>query len=244
MRTSWDLKPRALWEFDYPMLETFTNPAASGILKNPVMYRYFTNAEFRRLFPELPENVKLQKDKIFVTDKPSRDPLANGGVGKFPPKKKCAIKIKDKEDFALNGISNENSAPVANGKQNGELPASKMASDVIKPPRQKEMSSTKFGEPVVCEGEFEKYKAAQENGAYFDDDDDLEPPENFIVVLKRRIVVGDAHSRKVVKNFSSYEEMAPELKRYFPNVPPSAIDKAMVYFNGFEPIPSAHDRIL
>lgn len=247
------------------MLETFTNPVASGLLKNPMMYRFFSNAEFRRLFPELPENAGFQKEKVLVTDikrlsKFSKVLVAAGDKGKSSPEKKpLEVKKENREGGVRNGPKNEKSTAATtnsinnenthyaftatNEKQNGKANKSKIATET----NGNKNSFNTSVKPVVTEeddSEEEEYEVITEEEVSSEDEDDLEMPKNFIFVWKRRLVVGDAHSRKIVKNYSSYEEMAPDLKKYFPKIPPNAIDKALTNFSAFEPVPQMYDLIL
>ncbi|ODN01570.1 putative acetyltransferase YvcN [Orchesella cincta] len=281
LRTSWDLKPRSFWEFDYPMLETFTKPCYSALLKNPMMYRFFTNKEFRKLFPELPENMNGEtKEKVLITNRKALSKIgkalaangktSNGSTGKVPTvnnaiNPKTPVPAKVTETNAVNNskvkaplASNKEKTSTTNGKpiqatiltseKSKTLPASSALNGKGQSTVKTLIPSTTNGKTLTkdVESEEDEYEVVteEEEEEESEEEDVMEDPKNFIFVWKRRVVVGDANSRKVVKNYKSYEELAGDLKKYFPRIPKDAVDKAAKVFSEYEPIPTAYDAIL
>lgn len=239
------------------MLETYTKPCYSALLRGPFMYRFFTNTEFQKLFPELPENANVAvKEKVYVTKQKSIPKIGKVAGGLVPVKNGKPAEI----------VSNGKPAEIiSNGKS---APASKVATPSTLSTASK-TSTTENGKastPTVLEKTISVDKKSleqiiskmqlDESDEDFevvteeelvesdDDDDDLEDPKNFIFAYKLRVVVGDAKSRKVIKDYKSYEEMAVDLKKYFPKIPTKVVDKAIKTFSTYVPEPSPYDKIL
>lgn len=68
--------------------------------------------------------------------------------------------------------------------------------------------------------------------------------DHFIFVWKKILVIGDANSRKFVKEFSSYIDMACDIRKYFPMIDPKEVDKACKCFSQCEVATSPYDHIL
>ncbi|CAL8109671.1 unnamed protein product [Orchesella dallaii] len=308
LRTSWDLKPRGFWEFDYPMLETFTKPCYSALLKNPMMYRFFTNKEFRKLFPELPENTNGEtKEKVLITNRKALSKIGkvlaanakgqnNATTAKAPVvavnnavNTKTQVSAKVTETNVANAktttapanvikpqstIKGKNATTNGNPIQTSVKPIEKSSTVLVTSAlngkgqitTKTTIGSTTNGTPlskgkiesevatngkattakiIADESEEDEYEVVtEEEEVESEEEDVLEDPKNFIFVWKRRIVVGDVNSRKVVKNYKSYEEMGADLKRYFPRIPKDAVDKAVEVFTEYDPIPTPYDMIL
>lgn len=259
------MKPRGFWEFDYGMLETFTNPDVSSLLRQPLMHRFFGNAEFRRLFPELPENANA-KERNLVTKPLSKigKVLAASGRPKKVEEKKQVEKTplseitNGKADLtngnARNGNANtkEKSVAVANSKTVEAKPTKVETTTKQEIPKLAESGKQASIQPTKTliipdeedESDEDEYEVVTEEEISEEDDDPEEDPKNFVCVWKRRIVIGDAKSRKIVKDYKSYEEMEGDLKRYFPRVPVDAVKKAIKAFSKYEVKPSPYDLIL
>lgn len=256
------MKPRALWEFDYPMLETFTKPCYSLLLRAPALHRFFSNSEFRRLFPELPENANAKEKTLVIK------PKTISKIGKVVA---TNVKPKAPESKIIGGLApvKNGKSPVSNGKSNGSIAAQngkslpagpqtqttngnaksaaateKLLANVINLNNKNtngkgslELSLSKM--EMEDSDEEDEYEVVTEEEIESDEDDDLEDPKNFIFIFKRKVIVGDAKSRKVIKNYNSNEEMAVEIKKYFPRIPTKVVDKAIQTFNLYEPEPVA-----
>lgn len=248
LRTSWDLKPRDLWEFDYPMLETYTKPCYSALLRAPFMYRFFTNTEFPKLFPELPENANVavkEKEKVYVTKQKSIPKTGKVAGGLVPIKngKPAEIVSNGKPAPVSNGSTPSTQAKTsttANGKASTPAVLEKTTS-VGKEKLEKIISKLQLDE---SDEDFEVVTEEELVESEGDEDEDLEDPKNFIFAYKLRVVVGDAKSRKVIKDYKSYEEMGADLKKYFPKIPTKIVDKAIKTFSVYTPEPSPYDKIL
>lgn len=88
-------------------------------------------------------------------------------------------------------------------------------------------------------GEYEKLYP-QSNTAVTQKD----TPTDYVFIFKRRIVIGDEFSRKNVRQFDTYAEMVPEIKKCFPKLKLEDIRKAMDIFATIEIMPSPYDTIL
>jgi len=66
----------------------------------------------------------------------------------------------------------------------------------------------------------------------------------FVFAFKRRLIIGDALARRLVKEYENYKEMAPDLIKYFPMLDPAEVDKACEAWSEFEVVPTPYDNIL
>lgn len=60
--------------------------------------------------------------------------------------------------------------------------------------------------------------------------------ENFVIIFTKGFVTGDADTRKIIM-YDSYEELIPEIKKYFPKIDSEEISKAIKYFKQFQVLP-------
>ncbi len=74
--------------------------------------------------------------------------------------------------------------------------------------------------------------------------DTTDTPTIYVFIFKRRIVIGDEFKRIGVRQFEYYDEMVPEIKKYFPNLRLDDIEKALTMFRTIEIVPSPYDTIL
>jgi hypothetical protein len=49
---------------------------------------------------------------------------------------------------------------------------------------------------------------------------------DFVFVFGKRLIIGNATARKIIKNFQTYQEMAPVIKKYFPKLKLAEIEEA------------------
>lgn len=202
------MTPRELWEFDYPMLETFTKPCYSALLRMPYMSRYFSNSEFRQLFPELHENAHVKESvPVSKLQAINNSKAANG----------LLAPIKGAKYSAADAVVRK-SLPAVNPTANGSVSATCVAA---------------ANENISKNTTNSKYIKEVEVGSS-NENDELDNPQNFIFAYRRRIIVGDASSRKFAKEYNSYAEMTIDLKKYFPTIPSEVMDKAMQTFEAYE----------
>lgn len=158
------------------MLTTFAMPQYSALLCFPYMFRFFTNTEVTRLFPEF--------------SKP------NGETAEAPEGPDEAKTSNAKSEEITNQTIEANHAKLGLSCENGEGLS------------------------------------------------DLDNPTTFAFVYKRRIVIGDSKTRKLVQNYDSYEEMLIPLSKYFPTIPFPVLSMALQKFSSYEILPSPTDGML
>lgn len=66
----------------------------------------------------------------------------------------------------------------------------------------------------------------------------------FIFAWKYLIIIGDKHARRLVKKYTSYKDMAPDLIKFFPMLDPQEVLKACEAWSEFEVVVTAYDSIL
>lgn len=232
------------------------------------MHRFFRNTEFRRLFPELPEN----KEKVLVTKSktlseinkvlsPNGKPkvagilkTSNTQIEKKAAEKQIPEKVTPSTNGKVsgNGVNNKtvsSNVTVANGK-NSSQPSENAKPEpiptLIQIGKQTTLDSLTLSklELIDSDEEDEEYEVVTEEEVETDEEDDLDNPQNFVFAYKKRIVVGDSKTRKVIRDYDTYEEMAVDLRKFFPKIPPKVLDKAVKTFNTVGEAPHPFDSVV
>jgi hypothetical protein len=59
---------------------------------------------------------------------------------------------------------------------------------------------------------------------------------DFVVILNKRLIIGNCKERRIVRNFNTYLEMVPVIKKYFPKLQLSDIEEATQVYTVVEPM--------